>query len=1069
MLIRIYFRCLLAVGLAFFIHGNACAQQQNIVVKGVVTTDAGAVLANATVFLKSDSTRATLTGPDGGYQLAVPANGTLIFSAIGFARTERAIQGEPLINVSLTAQTTTIDEVVITAFGNKQKRSSMVSAVATINPEELKGPTSNLTTMMAGRVGGMIAYQRSGEPGADNAQFFIRGLGTFGTGKQDPLILIDGIESSNTDMARLQPDDIAAFSVLRDATASAVYGARGANGVVLITTKVGAAGKTRFTLRSEVTASSNTRNFQFADNITYMQLANEAALTRNPLAPLPYLQTKIDATARPDADPLLYPNNNWIEQLVKDYTVNTRNNLSIAGGSEKARYYIAGTFNVDNGVLKAEKLNNFNSNVKLINYSVRSNVDLKLTRTTDAAVRVYAQFDDYKGPLLGANGENGGSRIFRTAIWANPVMFPAIYPSSMAEFPTHPLFGNAIAPNGGLYVNPYAEMVKGYSEYNRSNVQAQIELKQNLNAITRGLNARLMSYVRRESYLSVSRNYNPYYYTTQLTDGEVTLLRLNGGGLGSIGTVGTEYLNFSAGARDVLATFYTEAALNYDRAFGKHTVGGMLITTMRNYVSGNMSSLQLSLPARNQGLSGRFNYGYDNRYLAEFNFGYNGSERFAENSRFGFFPSFGLGYVVSNEKFFEPLTNVINNFKLRATYGFVGSDQIGNAADRFFYLSEVGMNNADYGATFGELYGYNRPGVLVSRYANPNITWEKSEQINLGMDLRLFKAWELNVDVYRNKRTNILSGRTYIPTTMGLQANIIANTNEGQSEGVDVMTTFNKDFGGGWSTQLRGNFTYATSKVLKYDEPTYGSNEWYLSRVGNSMAQRYGYIAERLFVDDYEAMNSPIQFGGTPGVANGGSYGGGDIKYRDVNNDGVIDNRDQVAIGFPTSPEIIYGFGGTIAYKSFDLSVFFQGSARSSFFINSENIAPFVFNNGSQNALLQVIADSYWSEENRNLYAMWPRLSQNFVNNNSRETVAGETSTWWMRNGSFLRFKNAELGFNPKPGMIKRVGLTSMRVYLSATNLAVWSKFKMWDPEMGGSGLGYPIQGVYNFGLQIAF
>ncbi|HTG55092.1 MAG TPA: SusC/RagA family TonB-linked outer membrane protein, partial [Niabella sp.] len=519
----------------------------------------------------------------------------------------------------------------------------MVSAVATINPEELKGPTSNLTTMMAGRVGGMIAYQRSGEPGADNAQFFIRGLGTFGTGKQDPLILIDGIESSNTDMARLQPDDIAAFSVLRDATASAVYGARGANGVVLITTKVGAAGKTKFTLRSEVTASSNTRNFQFADNITYMQLANEAALTRNPLAPLPYLQTKIDATARPDADPLLYPNNNWIEQLVKDYTINTRNNLSIAGGSEKARYYIAGTFNVDNGVLKAEKLNNFNSNVKLINYSVRSNVDLKLTRTTDAAVRVYAQFDDYKGPLLGENGENGGSRIFRTAIWANPVMFPAIYPSSMAEFPTHPLFGNAIAPNGGLYVNPYAEMVKGYSEYNRSNVQAQIELKQNLNAITKGLNARLMSYVRRESYLSVSRNYNPYFYNTQLTDGEVTLLRLNGGGLGSIGTVGTEYLNFSAGARDVLATFYTEAALNYDRAFGRHTVGGMLITTMRNYVSGNMSSLQLSLPARNQGLSGRFNYGYDNRYLAEFNFGYNGSERFAENSRFGFFPSFGVG------------------------------------------------------------------------------------------------------------------------------------------------------------------------------------------------------------------------------------------------------------------------------------------------------------------------------------------------------------------------------------------------------------------------------------------
>ncbi|MGE9311061.1 SusC/RagA family TonB-linked outer membrane protein [Niabella sp. CJ426] len=1075
MLIRFYFRCLLAIGLAFMIQGDAIAQQQNIVVKGTVTTDAGAALANATVFLKSDSTRATLTRENGGYQLEVPANGTLVFSAVGYARVERNVQGEPVINVVLTAQTTTIDEVVVTAFGNKQKRSSMVSAISTINPEELKGPTSNLTTMMAGRVGGMIAYQRSGEPGADNASFFIRGLGTFGTGKQDPLILIDGVESSNTDMARLQPDDIASFSVLRDATASAVYGARGANGVVLITTKGGKAGKTNFTLRSEVTGSSNTRNFEFADNITYMTLANEAALTRNPLAPLPYLQTKIDATAKPDADPLLYPSNNWIEQLIKPYTINTRNNLTLSGGSEKARYYIGGTFNVDNGVLKTEKLNNFNSNVKLINYSVRSNVDLKLTQTTDAAIRVYAQFDDYKGPLLGrdnnGNEIGGGARIFNQAIWSNPVMFPAIYPQSMSEFATHPLFGNAIAPNEGLYVNPYAEMVRGYSEYNRSNVQAQIELKQNLNAITKGLNARLMSFVRRESYTSVSRSFNPYYYTTQVTpEGEVSLLRLNGGGQGSIGTTGTEYLDYMPGRKDVTATFYTEAALNYDRTFGKHALAGMVITTLRNYVSGNMGSLQLSLPARNQGLSGRFSYGYDTRYLAEFNFGYNGSERFAENSRFGFFPSFGLGYVVSNEKFFEPLTEVINNFKLRATYGFVGSDQIGRSEDRFFYLSEVQMNNLDYGATFGELYGYSRPGVLVSRYANPNITWEKSEQINLGLDLRLFKAWDLNIDVYRNTRTNILSGRTYIPTTMGLQASIIANTNEGMSQGLDVMTTYNKDFGGGWSAQMRGNFTYATSKVLKYDEPSYPENEWYRSRVGNSMAQRYGYIAERLFVDDNEAINSPIQFGGTPGIANGGSYGGGDIKYRDVNGDGVINNQDMVPIGLPTSPEIIYGFGGTIAYKSFDFSFFFQGSARSSFFINSENIAPFVFNGGSQNALLKVVADSYWSEENRNLYALWPRLSQNFVVNNSRErSDINETSTWWMRNGSFLRFKNVELGFNPKPSLIRKFGLNTMRVYVNATNLAVWSNFKMWDPEMGGSGLGYPIQSAYNFGLQIGF
>jgi TonB-linked SusC/RagA family outer membrane protein len=1068
MLIRFYFRCLLAVGLAFMIQGDAIAQQQNIVVKGTVTTDAGAALANATVFLKSDSTRATLTREDGGYQLDAPANGTLVFSAVGYARIERNIQGEPVINVVLTAQTTTIDEVVVTAFGNKQKRSSMVSAITSINPEELKGPTSNLTTMMAGRVGGMIAYQRSGEPGADNAQFFIRGLGTFGTGKQDPLILIDGVESSNTDMARLQPDDIASFSVLRDAAAAAVYGARGANGVVLITTKSGVAGKTLFKLRSEVTASTNTRNFQFADNVTYMKLANEAALTRNRLAQLPYLQTKIDATAA-GADPLLYPNNNWIDLLIKDYTINTRNNLSVEGGTDKARYYIAGTYNVDNGVLNVEGLNNFNSNIKLINYSVRSNVDLKLTNTTMAAVKVYAQFDDYRGPLISyddnGNPVNGGTRIFNQAIWSNPVMFPAVYPKELSPYSTHALFGNAVTPFNTLYVNPYAEMVKGYSESNRSNVQAQIELQQNMNAITKGLKARLMSYVRREAYFDVSRSYNPFYYAgREQPDGTIGLTALNPGGQGSIGATGTEYLGYSPGLKTVNSTFYTELALNYDRTFGKHNVGGMVITTLRNYLAGNAGSLQLSLPARNQGVAGRFSYGYDSRYLAEFNFGYNGSERFANNNRFGFFPTFGLSYVVSNEKFFEPLSGVISLFKLRGTYGYVGNDQIGQAGDRFFYLSEVNMSNGDFGSTFGELYGYNRPGISISRYANPLITWEKSEQINLGLDMRIFKDLDINIDIYRNNRSNILSGRSFIPTTMGLQASIIANTNQAQSQGMDIMTAYNKTLGNGWYLQMRGNLTYATSKRVKNDEPTFPENEWYRSLVGNSIAQTYGYIAERLFVDDNETLNAPLQFDGIPGgLLTNGTYGGGDIKYRDVNGDGVINDQDIVPIGLPTSPEIIYGFGGTIGYKSFDFSFFFQGSGRSSFFINSQNIAPFVYNGGSQNGLLKVVADSYWSEENRDLYAMWPRLSPNFVANNNR------TSTWWMRNGNFLRLKNVELGYNAKPAVIKKIGFKDLRIYASAINLAVWSNFKMWDPEMGGNGLGYPVQGVYNLGLRASF
>lgn len=1047
---------------------NAFAQTE-VTVKGVVKDSIGG-LPGAGVKV-SGTNRGTSTDGDGSYTIKLPRSGRLLFTAIGFKPKTLAVadytpnaQGVYIINALLDSDVGALDEVAIVGFGT-QKKASMISSITTINPKELKGPTSNLTTMMQGRVAGMIAYQRTGEPGADNAQFFIRGLGTFGTGKQDPLILIDGAESTQNDMARLQPDDIASFSVLKDASASAVYGARGANGVVLITTKSGEAGVTKFTIRSETAASSNTKNFQFADNITYMRMANEAALTRNPQAALPYLQTKIDATARGD-NPLLYPSNNWIEQLVKDYTINTRNNLSVEGGGENARYYVSGTYNVDNGVLKVDGLSNFNNNVKLKNYNVRSNVDLNLTKTTFASIRVFGQFDDYTGPLLGGidgNGNpiGGGQRVFNQAVWSNPVLFPAVYPSSLSPFATHTLFGSAITPNNGLYQNPYAEMVRGYSEYNSSTLQTQLELKQDLGKLVKGLNARLMAYARRYSYFDVSRSYNPFYYLgVEQPDGSTGVQVLNPGGQGSIGATGTEYLGYTEGQKRLNSTFYAEFALNYNRTFGdKHAVSGMLITTQRNYLSGNAGSLQLSLPARNQGLSGRATYGYDNKYLLELNFGYNGSERFADNNRFGFFPTIGLGYVVSNEGFFKPLTKVINSLKLRATYGLAGNDQIGASGDRFFYMSEVNMNDGNYGATFGELWGYNKAGVLVSRYANPLITWEESKQLNLGLDIRFLDALDINIDVYKNTRSNILTGRTFIPATMGLQAAVNANTNKAQNEGVDFAAVYNKSFGSGWSAQLRGNFTYAKSKILINDEPSFPTSEYYRTRVGHPTTQGFGLIAERLFVDDNEAKNAPPQFDGTPGL----TYGGGDIKYRDVNGDGLINDQDIVPIGLPTAPEIIYGFGGTIGYKDFDFSFFFQGSARSSFFINSENIAPFVLNGGSQNGLLSAISESYWSEENRDVYALWPRLSPNFVPNNNRN------STWWMRNGNFLRLRSVELGYNASQSVNKKIGFRGLRVYLSATNLGFISSFKTWDPEMGGNGLGYPIQGTYNLGVRATF
>jgi TonB-linked SusC/RagA family outer membrane protein len=1031
--------------------------QQQKSISGQVNDENGMPLPGATVSLR-DTKIGTITDFDGKFTLKLDTSAKiLVISSIGYTTQELTIGNRTDFKVSMKPSSEGLDEVVVVGYGT-QKKGSVVSAITTIPVGEIKGPSSNLTTMMAGRVSGMIAYQRSGEPGSDNSDFFIRGLGSFGAGKVNPLILIDGVESTTTDMARLQPDDIENFSVLKDASAASIYGARGANGVVLITTKSGKAGKLKFRFRQENKISSNTRNFKFADNITYMNLANEAVLTRNPIGVLPYSQIKIDRTAE-GADPILYPSNNWIDQLIKDYTFNQGYNLSVSGGSDKTQYYVASTYNIDNGVLKVDNLNNFNSNIKLRNYSFRSNVNIKLTPSTEGIIRFYSQFDDYTGPLGGfdnnGNWVGGGANIFNKAVWSNPVAFPAKYPSELLPYIEHPLFGGAVTGIGSttLLTNPYAEMVKGYMVSKASTIQTQLELKQDLKSITPGLSARAMTYIRRYSFYSLSRQYNPFYYSATInpdTD-EINLSLLNPGGEGSIGIAGTEYLNYSEGSKNLSSEIYLQTAINYNRTFAeKHDVSGMLINILQNVESGNPGSLQASLPSRNFGLSGRFTYGYDNRYLMEFNFGYNGSERFAKNNRYGFFPSLAVGYVLSNEKFFEPLVDVISNLKFRASYGWVGNDQIGNASDRFFYLSNVNLNNGTYGASFGDLNGYYRNGVSISRYANDKISWERSKQINIGMDLKLFNSINIVVDAFKQTRSNILQTRSNIGSTLGLMVTPSTNFGAAESKGLDASINYNNNFGENWFTNLRGNFTYSTSKILKYDENYYPPELDYLYRKGNSIAQNYGYIAERLFVDDQEAANSPRQFG---------TYGGGDIKYRDVNGDGVITALDKVPIGYPTSPEIIYGFGGTLGYKKFDFSVFFQGSARSSFFINPENISPFVTNGGAQNGLLKVVADDHWSEDNRNVYAFWPRLSNTFIENNN------QTSTWWMRNGAFLRLKSIELGYNVSKEFLDKFRISSLRLYANTTNPVVFSHFKLWDPEMGGNGLGYPVQATYNFGI----
>ncbi|RYZ36564.1 MAG: SusC/RagA family TonB-linked outer membrane protein, partial [Sphingobacteriales bacterium] len=523
---------------------------------------------------------------------------------------------------------------------------------------------------------------------------------------------------------------------------------------------------------------------------------------------------------------------------------------------------------------------------------------------------------------------------------------------------------------GSLYNNPYALLVQGYRQQNKSNLQPQVELHQDLEGVIQGLKLRFMGYVQRNSSFAISRSYNPFFYSAGSLDGsDITLTPINPGGPGSFGTTGSEYLSYGEGEKELKSSLYTETALNYNRIFKEnHSVGAMVVTTMRNSLTGNAGTLERSLPKRNMGVSGRVTYGYKETYLTEFNFGYNGTERFAANHRYGFFPAIGFGYNISNEPFFKPLTSVISRFKLRGTYGLNGNDAIGRDEDRFFYLSNVDLTGGP-GASFGEDPSnlYTRPGVTVLRYANDRITWETSRQLNLGADISLFNDINLTIDAYRKTTSNILQPRSAVPTTMGLLADAVANVGKSQSQGIDFQADYNKSLGTKTWMQLRGTMTYATNKILFYDEPTYPASTSYLTKVGRSFDQQLGFVAERLFTDDIEVSNSPSQ----SAIAGGVAVRGGDIKYRDMNNDGLINNDDRVFMGLPTTPEMVYGFGFSLTHGSFDLNAQVQGSARSSLFINAggfnfnnlnqSGISPFVQAGGYQSGLLKAIADDHWS------------------------------------------------------------------------------------------------------------
>jgi TonB-linked SusC/RagA family outer membrane protein len=1023
-------------------------QTKGNTITGTILDEKNEPVPGATIIVKG-TTRGVLTDMDGTFTIQATPEDQLEISSLGYQTLTVPVGKQTYINVALKPLENELDEVTIVAFG-KQKKESVISAIQTVNIKDLKVPSSNLTTALGGRIAGMISYQTSGEPGYDNASFFIRGVTSFGTGKKDPLILVDNVEVTSDDLANLHPDDLQSFSILKDATATALYGARGANGVILITTQEGKEGAPKINVRIENSFSSPTSKIEMADPITYMRMANEAVSTRDPLRQSAYPQSQIDNTIR-GTNPFVYPAVDWMGMLVKDYTSNQRANLNISGGGKVARYYVAGSLSQDNGILKVDNRNNFNNNINYKKYLLHSNININLSSVTEMIVRLHGTFNDYQGPIV------GGSDLYKKILKVSPARFPAYYePDEKFRDANHILFGRSMEGN---FFNPYAEMLRGYKQSSNSTMMAQMELKHDFEKLIPGLTGRIMGNTSRYAAFDLSMAYKPFYYdaTYDRLTNTYSLLELNP-------TEGTEYLNYSQGNKTVNYSLYGEGSLNYSKQFGeKHDVSGMLVGMIRNYLSANQKTLVASLPARNIGLAGRFTYGFDTRYFAEFNFGYNGSEKFDEGHRWGFFPSFGLGWNVSNEAFWENLREYISKLKIRGTYGMVGNDNIGSDETRFFYISEVIPDGGGEFRTGYELSStLNRhKGYKIKTYPNPNVTWEISYDRNLGIELGLFKdRLNLQLDIFKKHRVNILQERADIPYEQGLWSTPLVNIGEADGQGVDLaldyQQTINKDI---WFI-ARGNFTYARSTYAYYEEASWDLIEvpW-KKHIGQPVSQRWGYQAERLFIDDNDVATSARQ--------DFSRYEAGDIKYKDMNGDNAINELDEVPIGYPETPEINYGFGLSAGYKNVDFSFFFSGSARNTFFIKPSDMNPFIryTDDGMEyeGGLAKFIADDHWTEQSQNPFATWPRLTDIELANNTQR------STWFMHNGNYLRLKSMELGYSLPATLTSKLKLSSFRIYVSGTNLLLFSKFKIWDVELGGNGLNYPLQRVLNIGINLSF
>ena len=1011
--------CLAAV---FVSMVPAAAQSDGkIPVAGLVTDAAnGNPLIGVTVRAKSRPGFGTGTDRNGRFILNVASDETLILSYIGYKETEVPVNNRTTLNIKLEPETEELEEVTIVGFG-VQKKVSVIGSQQSIKATEIKNPVRNLTTSLGGRIAGLVSVQRKGEPGFDDATIYIRGISTLTASMSAPLTLVDGVPRSFSDV---DPEDIESFTILKDASATAVYGVRGANGVILITTKGGTAGKPKFNIRYSEGLTQLTRLPEFANGPTYMRMANEAFLTRGgAFDQKPYSDDEIQWTAD-GTDPYMYPNVDWFDEIFKDFGRNRSANANISGGSESAIYYIGLGYYDEEGLYKNEGVQNYNADTYYRRYNVTSNITLKPTFTTEIKLGV-------QGYLANANYPGTAtSTIFRNAFYMTPITIPTRYPDGK------------IADIEGHY-SPYAALNHtGYISQWRSQVFSNLKITQQLPFITEGLSVSGMFSFDSYSYSSNRFIKNPKTWLASGYDDENNLTyRQTNSSDANIDEL--KYSHNQNGNR----TIYLEAALNYARTFGRHSVGAMLLYNQSDEVrTENGQTLIEALPYRFRGLAGRATYSYGMRYFLEFNFGYNGAENFTPKNRYGFFPSVGVGWVVSEESFFEPVKRYIQFLKIRATYGSAGNSNLDGR--RFAYMNTIASSSyKPY--TFGEDMKQTYDKKYIDEYG-VDVVWEESVKANIGLDLNtLNNNLNIQIDFFKDNRRNILLRRQSIPEYAGIIKNPFGNIGEVGNKGFDLSVNYNNSWQD-WHLSLLGNFSFNRNKIIEDDKRyTY---PWQ-STIGQKVGQRIGYIALGLFESDEEVAMSAYQAGTTQA---------GDIKYKDMNGDGVIDDFDKVPIGWGSVPEIMYGFGFTVGYKNLSLSALFQGAANVDIMMSGEGFMPFIQGRGRGNLLSNI--DDRWTEENPRQDAFYPRLAIGSVNMNY------ENSTWWLKNANYLRLKNLQISYNLPKKWMEKIHLKSGTVFIQGVNLLTFSDFKFWDVELGdGRGGAYPNLRSYSIGVNFSF